>query len=56
MNNLNSINFHQSTLIEVDYAIGYETFKQLSVSYQVNTFVECNLSGTVLVPYGDSPV
>ena len=31
MNNPNSINFHQSTLLEVDYAIGYETYKQLSI-------------------------
>ena len=37
------------TLLEVDYAIEYETYKQLSVSYQFNTFVECSLSGTVLV-------
>ena len=44
------------TLLEVDYAIGYETYKQLSVSYQFNAFVECSLSGTALVPYGDWPV
>ena len=53
MSNPSSINSHQSTLLEVDYAIGYETYKQLSVSYQFNTFVECSLSGTVVVPYGD---
>ena len=56
MNNPNSINFHKSTLLEVDYAIGYETYKQLSVFYQFNAFVECSLSGTVLIPYGDWPV
>ena len=56
MNNPNSINSYPSTLIKVDYAIGYEMYKQLSVSYQFNAFVECSLSGTVLVPYGDWPV
>ena len=56
MNNPNSINSYLSTLIKVDYANGYETYKQLSVSYQSNAFVECSLSGTVLVPYGDWPV
>ena len=56
MNNPNSINSYTSTLIKVDYANGYETYKQLSVSYQSNTFVECSLSGTVLVHYGDWPV
>ena len=56
MSNPNCINSHQSTLLEVDYAIGYETYKQLSVSYQFNAFVECSLSGTVLVPYRDWPV
>ena len=30
MSNPNSINSHQSTFLEVDYAIGYETYKQLS--------------------------
>ena len=44
------------TLLEVDYAIGYETYKQLFVSYQFNAFVECSLSGTVFVPYWDWPV
>ena len=56
MSNPNSINSHQSTLLEVDYAIGYETYKQLSVFYQFNAFVECSLFGTVLVLYGDWPV
>ena len=56
MSNPNSINSHQSTLLDVDYAIGYETYKQLSVSYQFNPFVECSLSGSVLVPFGDWPV
>ena len=56
MNNQNSINSYPSTLIKVDYANGYETYKQLSVSYQFNASVECSLSGTVLVPYGDWPV
>ena len=56
MNNPNRINSYPIILIKVDYAIGYETYKQLSVSYQFITFVECSLSGTVLVPYGDSPV
>ena len=56
MNNPNSINSYPSTLIKVDYANGYETYKQLFVSYQSNAFVECSLSGTVLVPYGDWPV
>ena len=44
MNNPNSINSYRSTLLEVDYAIGYETYKQLSVSYLFNVFVECSLS------------
>ena len=44
------------SLLEVDYAIGYETYKKISVSYQFNSFVECSLSGTVLVPYWDWPV
>ena len=56
MSNPNSINSYQSTLLEVDYGIGYETYKQLSVTYQFNAFVECSLSWTVLVPYGDWPV
>ena len=56
MNNPNSINSYPSTLIKVGYANGYEPYKQLSVSYQSNAFVECSLSGTVLVPYGDWPV
>ena len=56
MNNPNRINSYPIILIKVDYAIGYETYKQLSVSYQFNAFVECSLSGTVLVPYGDWPV
>ena len=56
MNNPNSINSYPSTLIKVDYANGYETYKQLFVSYQFNAFVECSLSGTVLVPYGHWPV
>ena len=56
MNDSNSINSYPSTLLEVDYAICYETYKQLSVSYQFNAFVECNLSRTVLVPFGDWPV
>ena len=53
MNNPNSINSYPSTLIKVDYANGYEMYKQLCVSYQFNTFVECSLSGTFVVPYGD---
>ena len=56
MNNPNSINSYPNTLIKVDYANGYETYKQLSVFYQFNAFVECSLSGTVLVPYRDWPV
>ena len=47
MNNPNSINSYPSTLIKVDYADSYESYKQLSVSYQSNAFVECILSGTV---------
>ena len=31
MSNPNRINSHQSTLLEVDYALGYETYKQLSI-------------------------
>ena len=31
MNNPNRFNSHESTLFEVDYAIGYETYKQLSI-------------------------
>ena len=31
MSDPNSINSHQRTLLEVDYAIGYETYKQLSI-------------------------
>ena len=31
MNNPNSINSYLSTLINVDYANGYETYKQLSI-------------------------
>ena len=56
MNNPKSINFHQSTLLEVDCAIEYETYQQFSLSYQFNAFVECSLSETVLVPYEDWPV
>ena len=56
MNNPNSIHSYRSTLLEVDYANGYEMYKQLSVSYQFNAFVEYSLSETVLVPYGDWPV
>ena len=56
MNNPNGINSYRNSLLEVDYAIEYETYQQLSLSYQFNAFVECSLSRTVLVPYGDWPV
>ena len=56
MNNPNNINSYPSTLIKVDYANDYETYKQLSVSYQFNAFGECSLFGTVLIPFGDWPV
>ena len=56
MNNPNSLNSYPNTLIKVDYANGYVTYKQLTVTYQFNAFVECSLSGTGFVPYWDWPV
>ena len=58
MSNPNSINSHQSTFIEVDYAIlGMKLINNSRfVSYQFNAFVECSLSETVFVPFVDWPV